>query len=52
MTKVFSGEMIRELIDDLEPESVVSTNNDSVHIKSESALKIFNELKNKNKSLG
>ncbi len=47
MTKVFSGEMIKELIDDFDPESVVSTNNDSVHIKSESALKVFNELKNK-----
>ena len=47
MTKIFSGEMIKELIEDLDPESVVSTNNDSVHIKSESALKVFNELKNK-----
>ncbi|MBM31977.1 MAG: NADH-quinone oxidoreductase subunit C [Chloroflexi bacterium] len=47
MTKCFSGEKICELIDEINPQSVVSTNSDSVHIQPESALSVFSELKNK-----
>ena len=47
MTNCYSGEKITEVISDIDADSVVDVGTDCVHIKSENALSVFRELREK-----
>ena len=47
MTDCYSGEKITEVISDNDADSVVDVGTDCVHIKSENALSVFRELREK-----
>ena len=45
MTNCYSGQKITEIINDIDPDSVIGVGSDCVHIRPESALHVFKELR-------